>query len=153
MRTAEQNDESALLRLAQSGDSRAFDELAEAYRSELRAHCYRMLGSIHDAEDALQDAMLRAWQGLSGFAGRGTVRESWRHRTTWANGQPAIAGYLLDAETGVFAPWVIDVLTFEGEKISAVTAFLSAEAADPPRDPSWTTGAELFTRFGLPLIP
>jgi len=359
MRTAEQNDESALLRLARSGDSRAFDELAEVYRSELRAHCYRMLGSIHDAEDALQDAMLRAWKGLSGFAGRGTVRawlysiatntaldlarhrsrrelpvgfgpaaapgaafdpaatavpwlepypdrwiapatpgssgptpetayeqresielaflialqhlpplqravlllrevvgfstaeisrqldtspqsvnsalqrarasmrdhkpeisqratlaglgkertlaiaqryadamengdvdtlismltaeaswsmppfptwfhgreglrafladvamrESWRHRTTWANGQLAIAGYLFDAEAGVFAPWVIDVLTFEGEKISAVTAFLSAEAADPPRNPSWTTGAELFSRFGLPLIP
>jgi len=351
----DRDNESALLRLAQSGDSRAFDELAEAYRSELRAHCYRMLGSVHDAEDALQDAMLRAWKGLSGFAGRGTVRawlysiatntaldlathrsrrelpvdfgpsaapgadfdpaatdvlwlepypdqwltpaafdhgvsapealyeqresielafivalqhlpplqravlllrevvglstaeistqldtspqsvnsalqrarasvrdqrpeisqqatlarlgeqrvlaiaqqyadameqgdvdtmismltadaswsmppfptwfqgeealrafltsgpkrETWRHATTWANGQLAIAGYLLDTDKGTFEPWVIDVLTFEGEKISAVTAFLAAESADPPRDPSWITGVDLFTRFGL----
>jgi RNA polymerase sigma-70 factor (ECF subfamily) len=74
MRTTDSDDESTLLRQAQSGDSRAFDELAEAYRAELRAHCYRMLGSVHDAEDALQDAMLRAWKGLPGFAGRGTVR-------------------------------------------------------------------------------
>ena len=351
----DQADESTLLRLAQSGDSRAFDELAEAYRSELRAHCYRMLGSVHDAEDALQDAMLRAWKGLPGFAGRGTVRawlysiatntaldlathrsrrelptdfgpsaapgtdfdaaaadvlwlepypdqwlapaafdhaasapealyeqresielafiialqhlpplqravlllrevvglstaeisaqldtspqsvnsalqrarasvrdqrpemsqqatlarlgeqrivaivqqyveameqgdvdtlismltadaswsmppfptwfqgeeavraflaggpkrEVWRHATTRANGQVAIGGYLLDSATGIFEPWVIDVLTFEGEKIGAVTAFLAAEAADPPRDPSWISGADLFTRFGL----
>jgi RNA polymerase sigma-70 factor, ECF subfamily len=64
----------ALLHRAQSGDSRAFDELAEAYRAELRAHCYRILGSVHDAEDALQDAMLRAWKGLPGFSGHGTVR-------------------------------------------------------------------------------
>jgi RNA polymerase sigma-70 factor, ECF subfamily len=66
----------ALLQLAREGDGDAFGELAGAYRAELRAHCYRMLGSVHDAEDALQDALLRAWRGLPGFAGRGSVR-SW----------------------------------------------------------------------------
>jgi len=66
--------EHELLDRAQSGDSRAFDELAESHRAALRAHCYRMLGSVHDAEDALQDAMLRAWKGLAGFTGRGTVQ-------------------------------------------------------------------------------
>jgi RNA polymerase sigma-70 factor, ECF subfamily len=66
----------ALLQLAIQGDGDAFGELADFYRAELRAHCYRMLGSVHDAEDALQDAMLRAWRGLPGFAGRGSVR-SW----------------------------------------------------------------------------
>jgi RNA polymerase sigma-70 factor, ECF subfamily len=66
----------ALLELAREGDGDAFGELADAYRAELRAHCYRMLGSVHDAEDALQDALLRAWRGLPGFAGRGSVR-SW----------------------------------------------------------------------------
>jgi RNA polymerase sigma-70 factor, ECF subfamily len=67
-------DTPALLDRARAGDPRAFDELAEAHRAELRAHCYRILGSVHDAEDALQDAMLRAWKGMSGFTGRGTVR-------------------------------------------------------------------------------
>jgi RNA polymerase sigma-70 factor, ECF subfamily len=66
----------ALLQQAREGDGDAFGELAGAYRAELRAHCYRMLGSVHDAEDALQDALLRAWRGLPGFAGRGSVR-SW----------------------------------------------------------------------------
>jgi len=69
-------DEQALLKLAADGNERAFTELVEAHRTELRAHCYRMLGSVHDAEDALQDTLLRAWRGLSGFEGRSSVR-SW----------------------------------------------------------------------------
>ena len=68
------DDSSDLVRRARDGDSRAFDELIAAHRSELRAHCYRMLGSVHDADDALQDAVFRAWKGLSGFTERGTVR-------------------------------------------------------------------------------
>jgi RNA polymerase sigma-70 factor, ECF subfamily len=69
-------EEMALLTLAREGDGDAFGELASAYRAELRAHCYRILGSVHDAEDALQDALLRAWRSLPGFEGRGSVR-SW----------------------------------------------------------------------------
>ena len=69
-------EEMALLKLAADGDESAFRELVEAHRGELRAHCYRMLGSLHDAEDAVQDALLRAWRGLSGFEGRSSVR-SW----------------------------------------------------------------------------
>jgi RNA polymerase sigma-70 factor (ECF subfamily) len=65
-----------LLRLARDGDERAFAELAGAYRAELRAHCYRITGSLHDADDALQDALLRAWRNLPRFEGRGSVR-SW----------------------------------------------------------------------------
>src|SRR3979411_1265126 len=57
-------------------DSASFQELIEPYRSELHAHCYRMLGSVHDAEDALQDALLRAWRALSQFEGRSSLR-SW----------------------------------------------------------------------------
>src|ERR1700689_4950901 len=57
-------------------DRDSFEQLIEPYRAELHAHSYRMLGSVHDAEDALQDALLRAWRGLSSFEGRSSVR-SW----------------------------------------------------------------------------
>ena len=57
----------------------AYRRLVEPYRAELHAHCYRMLGSVHDADDALQDALLRAWRGLGRFEGRSSVR-TWLYR-------------------------------------------------------------------------
>src|SRR5215468_2586281 len=61
---------------ARAGDGHAFGELVGPYRRELQVHCYRILGSALDAEDALQETLLAAWQGLAGFEGRGSLR-SW----------------------------------------------------------------------------
>jgi len=71
--------ERALLETARGGDEDAFSRLVAPHRAELHAHCYRMLGSVHDAEDALQEALLRAWRGLESFAGRSSLR-SWLYR-------------------------------------------------------------------------
>jgi RNA polymerase sigma-70 factor (ECF subfamily) len=71
--------ESPDLEAARAGDADAFARLVEPHRRELHAHCYRMLGSVQDAEDALQDALVSAWRGLAGFEGRSSLR-SWLYR-------------------------------------------------------------------------
>ena len=64
---------------ARAGDEQAFRELTEPYRHELQVHCYRMLGSLTDAEDMLQETLLAAWRGLAGFQERSSLR-SWLYR-------------------------------------------------------------------------
>jgi RNA polymerase sigma-70 factor (ECF subfamily) len=66
-------------RMAGDSGEAAFRELVEAHRGELHGHCYRMLGSLHDADDALQDTLLRAWRGLPRFRGRSSLR-TWLYR-------------------------------------------------------------------------
>ncbi|MGD9960706.1 sigma-70 family RNA polymerase sigma factor [Nocardioides sp.] len=70
---------SDLISRAQAGDAEAFRALTEPHRRELLVHCYRMLGSLQDAEDALQDTLVGAWQGLGGFQGRASLR-TWLYR-------------------------------------------------------------------------
>jgi RNA polymerase sigma-70 factor (ECF subfamily) len=64
---------------AHAGDEKHFASLVGPYRRELHLHCYRMLGSVTDADDVLQDTMLAAWQGLDRFAGRAALR-TWLYR-------------------------------------------------------------------------
>jgi RNA polymerase sigma-70 factor (ECF subfamily) len=67
--------------VARDEEKPAFEDLVAPYRAELHAHCYRMLGSVHDADDALQDALLGAWRGFAGFEGRSSLR-SWLYRVS-----------------------------------------------------------------------
>jgi RNA polymerase sigma-70 factor, ECF subfamily len=69
----------ALLTAAVAGDERAFQRLTATYRRELLVHCYRVLGSLDDADDAVQETLVKAWRGLAGFEGRSTVR-AWLYR-------------------------------------------------------------------------
>src|ERR1700734_1902813 len=68
-----------LISRTRAGDGEAFRELTEPYRRELQVHCYRMLGSLQDAEDALQDTLLAAWRGFGAFEGRASIR-TWLYR-------------------------------------------------------------------------
>jgi RNA polymerase sigma-70 factor (TIGR02960 family) len=91
-----------LVARAQAGDGDAFRQLTEPYLRELRVHCYRMLGSFEDAEDALQNTLLSAWQSLGGFEGRASLR-------TWLYG--VATHRCLDARRAasrrLAAPWDI----------------------------------------------
>jgi RNA polymerase sigma-70 factor, ECF subfamily len=69
----------AVVAAARAGDSSAFERLVAPHRRELHAHCYRMAGSWQDAEDLLQESLLRAWRGIAGFEGRSSVR-TWLYR-------------------------------------------------------------------------
>src|SRR5277367_6837664 len=71
--------DTALLSLARAGDGDAFGKLTEPFRRELQVHCYRMLGSAHDAEDLLQETLIAAWRGIGQFEGRSSLR-AWLYR-------------------------------------------------------------------------
>src|SRR6266851_7292351 len=77
--TTSQHDAAALAARVRSGDETAFAALTEPYRRQIHVHCYRMLGSFDEAEDLVQETMLRAWKGRAGFEGRSTVR-TWLYR-------------------------------------------------------------------------
>jgi hypothetical protein len=96
---------------------------------------------------------LRSWfaghEAVGRFLADCVFPERWRHRLATANGQLAVAGYLLDAERGCFVAAALDVLDLRAGKIAAVTGFLTAAGvAEEPGVPA--AGERLFARFGLP---
>jgi RNA polymerase sigma-70 factor (ECF subfamily) len=95
----------------------------------------------------------RGLQPVRDFLVRYPLTDRWKHRPTGANGQLAVAGYVYDEDAGRFIPGSIDVLTVDGDKIAAVTGFLTADLLGPEDSGGWISGAELFARFGLPADP
>jgi RNA polymerase sigma-70 factor (ECF subfamily) len=81
MRDVREAPEHELLASARQGNAAAFERLVGSYRDELYAHCYRMLGSVQDAEDALQESLLGAWRGMASFEARSSLR-AWLYRVT-----------------------------------------------------------------------
>jgi len=133
-------DELSPLTAALNGDQDAFERLVEPYRRELLVHCYRFLGALEDAEDMLQETLLRAWRGLHSYAGRASFR-AWlykiatnvcldaldRHRArVLPNGlaQPATPGDPLPAP-------VLDPIWLEPLPDSALDSLSAGPGADP----------------------
>jgi RNA polymerase sigma-70 factor, ECF subfamily len=79
VRDLSEADEVALLERARRGDEAAYEAIVGVHRAELHAHCYRMLASVHDADDAVQEALIRAWRGLGQFESRSSLR-TWLYR-------------------------------------------------------------------------
>lgn len=141
-------DEKRLLKLAREGDEHAFSELAGTYRAELRAHCSRIVGSVADAEDALQEGLLRAWRGLPGFEGRGSVR-SWMYavvtnaahdlaRSRWRRELPVAFGSSTNSGTDLGPPlmdrpWLDPLNPYPGHCVSDHTR-LSPESRYEQRE-------------------
>jgi RNA polymerase sigma-70 factor, ECF subfamily len=95
----------------------------------------------------------RGLESVTDFLVRYPLTDRWKHRPVRANGQLAVAGYLYDEDDGRFIPGAIDVLTLDGDKIAAVTGFLTADILGPGDAQDWVSGEEMFGRFGLPAHP
>ncbi len=105
-----------LISRARAGDGEVFRELTEPYRRELQVHCYRMLGSLQDAEDEGRDVVARFCAGIFGAGRRFDLLP------TRANGQPAFGAYLRGHD-GISYGIGLYVLTLTGDRICALTRF------------------------------
>ena len=149
-----------LLENARQGNESAYQRLVEPHRSELQAHCYRMLGSVQDAEDALQEALVRAWKGLSRFEGRSSLR-SWLYRIATNTSLDAIQkrpkrilpidyGPPADPDGGVGEPLVESVWIepFPDETLAIEDGYASPDARYEQRE-----SVELAFVAALQLLP
>src|SRR6478752_7036458 len=120
---------------AQAGDERAFGALVEPYRRALEVHCYRMLGSLHDAEDVVQEAILKAWRSLARFEGRASV-QTWLYRIATnacldeldrrpRRAEPAVDPYPDERLADAVAP-VVDPAARYAQREGIELAFLTA---------------------------
>ncbi|MFL5907536.1 MAG: sigma-70 family RNA polymerase sigma factor [Solirubrobacterales bacterium] len=152
--------ERELLETAREGNEDAYQRLVEPHRSELQAHCYRMLGSVHDAEDALQEALVRAWRGLQKFEGRSSLR-SWLYRIATNTSLDAIErrpkrilpvdyGPPSDPHDGVGDPLVESVWIepYPDEKLGVEDGYASPDARYEQRE-----SVELAFVAALQLLP
>jgi RNA polymerase sigma-70 factor, ECF subfamily len=153
-------EEQDLLERARDGDEAAFARLVEPYRGEPQAHCYRMLGSMHDAEDSLQEALLRAWRALPRFEGRSSLR-SWLYTIATNTSLTAIEkrpkrvlpvdyGPRADPHEGPREPLVESVWVepFPDETLALEDGYASPEARYEQRE-----GVELAFIAALQLLP
>jgi RNA polymerase sigma-70 factor, ECF subfamily len=149
-----------LLETARKGSEDAYARLVEPHRSELQAHCYRMLGSVQDAEDALQEALVRAWKSLDKFEGRSSLR-SWLYRIATNTSLDAIGkrpkrilpidyGPPADPHGGVGEPLVESVWIepFPDETLGLEDGFASPDARYEQRE-----SVELAFIAALQLLP
>jgi RNA polymerase sigma-70 factor (ECF subfamily) len=137
-------EERALLAAARAGDEQAFERLLEPHQRGLRAHCYRLLGSLHDAEDALQETALRAWRSIDRFEPRGSFG-AWLHRIATnvcltAIERRAKAPAALDPEDAAVASYLqpypdrlLDTELAAEERESIGLAYVSVVQLLPPR--------------------
>ncbi|HEY1642903.1 MAG TPA: sigma-70 family RNA polymerase sigma factor [Streptosporangiaceae bacterium] len=95
----------------------------------------------------------RGREPVRDFLIRYPLTDRWRHRPAQASGQLAVGGYVFDTDRGAFIPASLEVITLEGDKIAAVTGFLTADLLSPENAGGWISGEELFGRFGLPVTP
>jgi RNA polymerase sigma-70 factor (ECF subfamily) len=106
-----------LLARVRAGDGQAFAELVDPFRRELQVHCYRMLGSVEDAEDAMQDTLVAAWRGLAAFEERSSVR-TWLYRVATSRCLNALRTAKRRPRSGVPSP---DIVPPEPSRLAEVT--------------------------------
>ncbi len=145
--------EAALVAAARAGDEGAFRRLTEPYRRELHVHCYRMLGSLHDAEDAFQETLLRAWRHLAGFEPRSSIR-AWLYRIATNVCLSAAARRRPEQ-----APVAHELTTAEGEAITlapypdALLDELPSSGADPEARYDLDESIQLAFLAAVQLLP
>jgi RNA polymerase sigma-70 factor, ECF subfamily len=137
--------EDGLLTAARDGDDEAFRSLVSPHLPALRVHCYRMLGSFHDAEEALQETLLRAWRGLDGYAGRAPLRH-WLYRI-------ATTTCLKARQARARQPATIGDLTYLQPYPDRLLDELPADGADPAAEAERRESVSLAFVTALQLLP